>query len=176
MYNSFWPHGLHSTWNSPGQNTWVGKISFSRGSSQPRDQTQVSHMQADSLPAQQQGKPENTGVGSLSLLQGIFSIQELNQGLLHCRQILYQLSDQESLLTKSCLTLLQRHWPVRPLCPWYFPSKNTKLACHILLQGICIFCIGRWILYHLNHLGRTVYIGTSILEIFNVIDLNTSWP
>ena len=32
------------------------------------------------------------GVGSLSLLQGIFLTQELNQGLLHCRQILYQLS------------------------------------------------------------------------------------
>ena len=34
----------------------------------------------------------NTGVGSVSLLQGIFLIQESNQGLLHCRQILYQLS------------------------------------------------------------------------------------
>ena len=37
-------------------------------------------------------KPKNTGVGSLSLLQGIFLIQESNRGLLHCRQILYQLS------------------------------------------------------------------------------------
>ena len=42
------------------------------------------------------GKPVNTGVGSLSLLQGIFLTQELNQGLLHCRQILYQLSYQGS--------------------------------------------------------------------------------
>ena len=31
-------------------------------------------------------------VGSLSLLQGIFPTQGLNPGLLHCRQILYQLS------------------------------------------------------------------------------------
>ena len=37
---------------------------------------------------------QNTGVGSLSLLQGIFLTQELNQSLLHCRQILYQLSYQ----------------------------------------------------------------------------------
>ena len=37
---------------------------------------------------------QNTGVGSLSLLQGIFPTQELNWGLLHCRQILYQLSYQ----------------------------------------------------------------------------------
>ena len=35
---------------------------------------------------------QNTGVGSLSLLQGIFPTQGLNPGLLHCRQILYQLS------------------------------------------------------------------------------------
>ena len=31
---------------------------------------------------------QNTGVGSLSLLQGIFPIQELNQSLLHCRRSL----------------------------------------------------------------------------------------
>ena len=35
-------------------------------------------LQADSLPAAPQGKPKNIGVGSLSLLQGIFPTQELN--------------------------------------------------------------------------------------------------
>ena len=49
--NSLQPHGLHSPWNSLGQ---------------------------------------NTGVGSCSLLQGIFP------GLPHCRWILYQLSHQGS--------------------------------------------------------------------------------
>ena len=49
-------------------------------------------MQADSLPAEPQGKPKNSGVGNLSLLQGIFAIQESNRGLLHCRWIFYQLS------------------------------------------------------------------------------------
>ena len=39
---------------------------------------------------------QNSGVGSLSLLQGIFPTQGLNPGLLYCRQILYQLSHQES--------------------------------------------------------------------------------
>ena len=38
---------------------------------------------------------QNTGVGSLSLLQGIFPTQALNAGLPHCRQILYQLSHRE---------------------------------------------------------------------------------
>ena len=49
--------GLHSPWNSPGQ---------------------------------------DTGVGSLSLLQWTFPTQESNWGLPHCRQILYQLSYQGS--------------------------------------------------------------------------------
>ena len=40
---------------------------------------------------------QNTGVGSHSLLQGIIPTQRLNQGLRHCRRILYQLSHQESL-------------------------------------------------------------------------------
>ena len=39
---------------------------------------------------------QNTGVGSRSLLQGIFPTQGSNPGLLHCRQILYQLSHQEA--------------------------------------------------------------------------------
>ena len=51
--DSLQPHGLHSPWNSPGQ---------------------------------------NPGVGSLSLLQGIFPIQGSNPGLPHCGWILYQLS------------------------------------------------------------------------------------
>ena len=39
---------------------------------------------------------QNSGVGSLSLLQGIFSTQGSNPGLPHCRQILYQVSHQGS--------------------------------------------------------------------------------
>ena len=94
---------------------WVA-ISFSRGSSWPRNRTQVSHKQADALTSEPPGKPcvtlcdtglpwtlipwtlyspwnspgQNTGVTSLSLLQGS------NPGLPHCRWILYQLSHKES--------------------------------------------------------------------------------
>ena len=53
-------------------------------------------LQADSLPAEPQGKSKKTGVGSLSLLQGIFPTQGLNPGLPHCRQILDQLSHKGS--------------------------------------------------------------------------------
>ena len=55
-------------------------------------------MQANSLPSEPPGKPKDTGVGSLSLLQGIFPTQELNLGLLHCRWILYQLLPDKPLL------------------------------------------------------------------------------
>ena len=53
-------------------------------------------LQADSLPPEPPGKTKNIGVGSLSLLQWIFLTQELNQGPLHCRWILYQLGYQGS--------------------------------------------------------------------------------
>ena len=39
---------------------------------------------------------QNTGVGSCSLLQGIFPTQGSNPGLPHCRWILYRLSHQGS--------------------------------------------------------------------------------
>ena len=74
---------------------WVAMPS-SRGSSQPWDQTQVSCMQAGSLPAEPPGNLTTTGVGSLSLFQGIFPTQKSNQDLLHCRWFLYQLSYQGS--------------------------------------------------------------------------------
>ena len=41
---------------------------------------------------------QNTGVDSCSLLQGIFTSQGSNPGYPHCRQILYQLSHQRSLM------------------------------------------------------------------------------
>ena len=70
---------------------WVA-FPFSRGSSQPRDWTQVSRIAGRFFTSWVTVKPKNTGMGSLSLLQGIFLTQESNQGLLHRRWILYQLS------------------------------------------------------------------------------------
>ena len=75
---------------------------FSKGSSQPRDWTQVSWIKGWFFTSWAQGKLKNTRVGSLSILQWIFQAQELNWGLLHCRQILYQLSYQGSPTRKKC--------------------------------------------------------------------------
>ena len=60
-----------SPWNSPGQNTGVGNFSFSRGSSQPQGLNPGLPTSRQIL-YEPQGKPKNTAVGSLSLLQQIF--------------------------------------------------------------------------------------------------------
>ena len=63
----------------------------SGGSSQPRDPNAglSPALQVDFLLSEPPGKP-------LTLLQVVFATRELNQGLLHCRPILYQLSYQRS--------------------------------------------------------------------------------
>ena len=66
------------------------------GSSQPSDVSQVSRFPGGFFIIWATGKPKNTEVGRLSLLQQIFQTQESNWGLLHCRQILYQLSYEGS--------------------------------------------------------------------------------
>ena len=70
---------------------WVAMPSL-RGSSQPRIEPMSPPLQADSLLSEPPGKLMNIEVGSQFLLQEIFPAQELNWGLLHCRQILYQRS------------------------------------------------------------------------------------
>ena len=74
----------------------VGTLPSAGDLPNPGTEPRFPTLQADSLPVEPQGKPKNTEVGSLSLLQWIFLTQESNRGLLHCRQILYQLSYQGS--------------------------------------------------------------------------------
>ena len=69
-----------------GQNTAVASLShLPNPGTEPRSPA----LQVDCLSAEPQGKPKNTGVGSLSLRQGIFATQEWNPGLLHYRRILW---------------------------------------------------------------------------------------
>ena len=83
MFDSLWPHGLYSPWNSPGQ---------------------------------------NTGVGNLSLLQGIFPTQGLNPGLSYCRWILYQLSQKG-----SPRVLEWESYPFSSRSSW--PRNQTGVSC-----------------------------------------------
>ena len=75
---------------------WVA-MPFSRGSSQPGDQTlRPPTLQADFLLSEPQGSPIILEWVAYPFSRGIFLTQEWNQGLLHCRPILYQLSSQGS--------------------------------------------------------------------------------
>ena len=131
----FATHGLYSSWNSPGQ---------------------------------------NTGVGSLSFLQGIFPTQGLNPGLTHCRQILYQLSHKGSPRILEWVAYPFSRGSSQPGIEPRFPTlqvdsllaepqektKNTRMGSLPLLQGIFptqesnrgpLHC--RQILYQLSHEG-----------------------
>ena len=68
---------------------WVA-IPFSRKLSRSGIEPGSPALQVNCLLSEPPGKLQNTLVSSLSLLQGIFPIQELNWGLLHCRQIPHQ--------------------------------------------------------------------------------------
>ena len=74
---------------------------------------------------------KNTGMGCLSLLQGIFATQGLNPGLLHCKQILYHLSLQGSLQQGYCFEMVVNKR--LSSIPWY--SREVCLI-HALLQTV----------------------------------------
>ena len=84
--DSLRPHGLHSPWNSPAQ---------------------------------------NSGVGSLSLLQGIVPTQGLNPGLPHCRRIFYSLIHQG--------ISIPEWWPMPLLQP--LPGQHPE-AFRVLTRSI----------------------------------------
>ena len=106
---------------------------------------------------------QNTRVGSCSLLQGIFPTQGLSPGLLHCRQILYQLSQKGSprilewvaylfsvgssrprnRTGVSCIAgRFFTNWAIREkftsILPWYFGQNiNSYIQFQSHKQGFC---------------------------------------
>ena len=86
------PPGSSAQGDSSGKNTSVLPWPLSGDPPNKGIKPWCPALQVDSLLSEPPWKPKNTGVGSLSLLWGNFQTQESNQGLLHCRQFLYQLS------------------------------------------------------------------------------------
>ena len=137
------PQGLtiHSTEFSRPEH-WSGLLFPSPGDlPNPGIEPRSPSLQVDSLPAEPPGKPKNTGVGSLSLLQGIFPTQKSNQGLLHCRQILYQLSYQGSPGAKESL-LYFRCWQLggsgggQTSVQGQIPPTDNLVGQEILMAGV----------------------------------------
>ena len=91
-------------------------------------------------------------MGSLSILQGIFPTQELNPGLLHCKQVLYQLSYQESqaetnldsILKSTDITLPTKVRVVKrmvfPVVMYGCESWTVKKAAHRRIDVFELWC------------------------------------
>ena len=97
---TLWPQGLQPTrllcpWGFSRKEYWSGLPCPPPGDlCNPGIEPKATALQRESSLSKPPGKPKNTGLSSLSLLQGTFQTQKSNQGLLHCRMMLYQLSYQ----------------------------------------------------------------------------------
>ena len=110
-------------------------------------------LQPHGLYSQWHSPAQNTGLGSLSLLQGIFPKQGLNPDLPHCRQILYQLSN------KGTPRILE--WTAYPFSQGIFPTQELN-------QGL-LRC--RWILYQLSCQGSPNLFKRHILIVSHILCL-----
>ena len=99
---------------------------------------------------------KNTGVGSHSLLQGIFLIHGLNPCLLHCRQILYCLDHQGSPSLEESFAFLMPERGIKCLsygiggffrgspanfsdCSFFHLGIASSLTCHSFCPSISGF-------------------------------------
>ena len=125
---------------------------------------------------------QNTGVGSLSLLQGIFATQGSRPGPLYCRQILYQLSHKgspryandttlmseseeqlKSLLRvkkeseRACLKLHSKKTKIMassPITSWQIKGEKVEVVTDILFLGSEITADG-----HCSEIRRWLFLG-----------------
>ena len=95
---------------------------------------------------------QDTGVGSLSLLQGIFPTQGSNPGLSHCRQILYQLS-------------LKGSWRILEWGAYPFSRGSSWLRNQTRVSCIAGGFFNNWVIKEALYNGK---IYCKFLLIFNV--------
>ena len=101
--DSLWLHGLYSPWNSPDRILeWIA-FPFSRHLSNPGIEPRSPALHVKSLPSEPQGKPKNTGMVSLSLLQGINPGIELLSPALQADSLQTELSGKPSSVQEQWL-------------------------------------------------------------------------
>ena len=149
--SNLWLHGLQPTrllcpWDSPGKNTGVGSISFSRGSSRPRDRTQVPHSGADALTSEPPGKQQLA-------LSAQFSYGRKWRGTEK------PLDESKSEVAQSCPTLCDPMDCSLPgfsvhgifqarILEWVAISFSRRSSWPRDWTSVsCVLYIGRWILY-----------------------------
>ena len=101
------PPGFSLRWDSPGKNTGVVGIPFSRGSSWPRDGTRVSCITGDSLPSEPSGKPHCGNIHSYFLLNLYKFSRAQNGGLTQTWMFLFIITFQGWLNLNKNLPLSQ---------------------------------------------------------------------
>ena len=88
----------------------------------PKSESESRSVVSNILGPQRNSPGQNIGVGSLSLLQGIFPTHGSNTSLPHCRQVLYQLSHKRN------LRILE--WVAYPFSRGSLPPRNqTGVPC-----------------------------------------------
>ena len=112
------------TWSEPWVDVWGVTISPSLP---PHSESESCSVVSDSLWPHGLYSPwnspgQNTGVGSLSLLQGIFPTQGSNPGLPHWKKILYQLSHKGSQRILEWVA-----YPCSSRSSW--PKNQTGVSC-----------------------------------------------
>ena len=131
-----------SGWHSNGHKAW-----WSEGRSVVSDS-----LQPRGLYSPWNSPGQSTGVGSLSLLQGIFPTQRLNPGFPHCRQILYHLSHQGSpkILEWAAYSFSSRsswsrnHTGVSCIAGGFFTSWASREALVMATRHEWWECSGSW--------------------------------
>ena len=111
LFFFFWPQGV---WDLNSPEKW-------KNESESRSVVSDS-LQPHGLYSPWNSAGQNTGVGSLALLQGIFPTQGSNPGLQHCRQILYQLSHKGSPRILEWVA-----YPFSRRSSW--PRNRTRVSC-----------------------------------------------
>ena len=117
----------------------------------------------------------NSGVGSLSLLPGIFPTQRSNPGLLHCRQILYQLNHKGLLLlkppqTQLCKDLVSLKGKENNILLKHRTTSSSCFVCWQTCQELLrnVKCFSMLLRICCGPLGTSVH-GLGIMR-FNIVD------
>ena len=118
---------------------------------------------------------QHTGVGSLSLLQGIFPTQGSNPGLPHWRRILYQLSHKPAQIPPLLQGSFQISWlktslaTIFPLDVFFSYSIDSSVF-HIRIPQVCLWlCILFWISRGQDLISPVCGEGRDILEIVHTL-------
>ena len=110
-------------------------------------------------------------MGSLSLLQRIFPTQESNQGLLHCRRILYHLSSQESYIS---IHIFNTHICVCTHILNIHTCTGTHIHVHTICLYICTHIAHMHAHTHTHKLASTCMRALSCLTVYNSVDCSPS--